>query len=234
MALIKMGALSQDVRGSLNGTVFSRNRGGAYVRTKVSPVQPITTHNGLSRQIFGSLSQRWSNHLTDAQRAAWEAFSAVHTFVNIFGDAITLGGIAFYQAANKRVLQVGGDPIDDAPAGWNVADMGTCVVVFDVTGIAITTLTITVGRPLLYNEGLYVFGTPPIVGSRKVQKNDLRLINTPTTGLFSNGFAMGPAMQLRFNPITWALADRWAFRVAILNEATGAISSPVFVEGVTT
>ena len=234
MAIIKMGALAQDVRGTLNGTVFSRNRGGAYVRSKVSPVQPLTDFNGMSRAIFGAISQRWSNTLTDAQRAGWEAFAAVHTFVNIFGDQIVLGGIAFYQAANRRIMQVGGDYVDTAPPGWDVADMGSCVVAAHVTTGALATFTVTIGRPLLYGEGLYVFGTPPLLGARSVQKNDLRLVNTPVSGTFTSGENIHVEYAARFAPLVWAAGDRFAVRVAVLNEDTGAISSPVLVNGVVT
>src|SRR5438094_3122359 len=100
MARVKLGGLAQDVRGTLNGNVFSRNRGGAYVRTKVSPVQPVSAFSSLARSIFAALSQAWSTDLSDVERAAWEAFAAVHPFVIVFGDAIVLSGIAFYQSVN--------------------------------------------------------------------------------------------------------------------------------------
>lgn len=231
MALVKLGALAQDVRGSLGGTVFSRNTYGAYARQKVSPVQPVTDHNGRSRSIFGSISQRWSMVLTAAQRAGWEAFAATHTFVNIFGDQIRLAGIAFYQAANRRVGEVGGSYIDTAPATWNVADMGAVTVSAIAAGGVLTTMSVTISRTLAYHEGLYVFGTPKIIGARAVQKNMLRLINTPTTGPFTNAFNFYAAYQSRFTPLAWATGDKFAVRVAVLNEDTGAICSPVLVLG---
>lgn len=229
MALIKFGAMTTDARGTLAGIVFSRNGGGAYIRQKVSPIQPLTTSSGLSRSVFGSISQRWSTQLTDAQRAGWEAFAAVHTFVNVFGSSIVLTGIAFYQAVNKRLLQVGADYLDTAPSEFDVAALGSVVVSAHAAAGVLTGMTITVGRPLVYGEGLYVFGTPPILGARAVQKNMLRLINTPATGTFNNAADEHLAYQARFDPLAWATADRFAVRVAVLNEDTGAISPPVLV-----
>lgn len=230
MALIKLGALTQDVRGSLNGSVFSRNRGGAYVRTKVSPVQPITDSNGLSRQIFGAISQRWSATLTPAQRAGFDAFAATHTFINVFGDAIVLTGIAIYQAINRRTQEVGEAYIDDAPSDFNVDAIGTLAVGATAVGGAMTVFTITVGRVLLYNEGLYVFMTPPILGARTPQKNMFRLVNTPDTGVFTNTQDIFAEVNDRFAPLAWAAGDRLAVRVAILNTDTGAICPPVMLE----
>ena len=43
MAKIKMTAIVADMRNKLNGSVFSRNRGGAYIRTKVTPINPQTS-----------------------------------------------------------------------------------------------------------------------------------------------------------------------------------------------
>ena len=42
MAKILTTAIVADIRNKLNGSVFSKNRYGAYVRTKVTPVNPQT------------------------------------------------------------------------------------------------------------------------------------------------------------------------------------------------
>lgn len=232
MALIKMGVVSSDVRGTLGGVVYSRNRGGAYIRAKVSPVQPITGFNGASRAIFGAISKLWSASLTDTQRAGWEAFASVHPFVNIFGDAITLGGIAFFQAANRRVMQVGDDPILDAPANWLVPDPGAVTVAMAGNGTHLDLTTVTVSRTLTYDEGLYIFGTPPMLGARAPQKNDFRLINTQEGGLLASGVDFGAAYEARFAPLSWALGAKAFLRVAILNSVTGAISTSVLREAI--
>ena len=42
MAKIKFGMMMTDASGKLGGQVFSKNRGGSYVRTKVTPTNPQT------------------------------------------------------------------------------------------------------------------------------------------------------------------------------------------------
>lgn len=228
MAKVKLGALTQDVRGTLNGNVFSRNRGGAYVRTKVSPVQPLSAFRDLAQQIFGALSQRWSSTLDDSQRAAWEAFAAVHPFINIFGDQIILGGVAFYQAANRRLGQLGEAFIDDPPASWSVEDTGGATLTIEAGGDFI----IAIGRALAPDEVLYVFGTPILLGARTPQRNDFRLLQTPELPLITPGADAYAVYNNRFAPQELAIGNRVAVRVQILNTDTGASSAPVLAQTV--
>jgi hypothetical protein len=230
MALLKLGGLAQDVRGSLNGSVFSRNRGGAYVRTKVSPVQPITASNTLSRELFKAISQRWASTPTSGQRSGIEAFAAVHPFSNVFGDAIILSGIAFYQALNKRLRQVGEDYLDDAPATWAVDDLGDVVADITAAGGVITAASLTPARTLYAPEGLYVFATPPLLGARKAQRNNYRLVNTPLSGLYASAFDFTADLNARFGSQPWAAGDRMALLVAALNPDIGNISHAIALE----
>lgn len=229
MALVKLGGLAQDVRGSLNGTVFSRNRGGAYTRQKVSPVQPVTAFNTNARMLFGVISKRWSTVLTDAQRAGWDAFAAVHMFVNVFGDAIKLSGIAFYQAVNRRNAQCGLAMIDTAPATWSVTSPGTCSVVAAVTAGLFTTFVPSVSATLLTNEKIYLFVTPPILGARSVQKTDFRLVNDAALGGIASGDDVFAEVNARFAPLHWATGNKLALRFIIIDTVTGANSAPVLV-----
>ena len=227
MALIKFGALAQDVRGSLNGSVFSRNRGGAYVRSKVSPLQPVSVASSSVRAMFKAIAQSWATGLTAAQRAAWIAFAAVHGFVNVFGDGIILSGIAMYEAVNQRVQLVGEPLIKDTPTTFVVADLGSVVIAFTVLAGAIAGFQITPGRALAYSEGLYVFMTPPLPLGRKVQKSDYRLINTPASGLFTSAEYLQTFAMARFGSLPWPTGKQIGILVASLNWQTGAISSAV-------
>lgn len=57
---IKYGAGIVDGSGKLNGWVASKNRGGSYMRTKVTPLNPSTSAQQNARGILGSLSTQWS------------------------------------------------------------------------------------------------------------------------------------------------------------------------------
>lgn len=106
MAKIKFGMMMTDARGKLGGQVFSKNRAGAYVRTKVTPSNPRTSTQMASRSILGTLSASWSG-LTDAQRRAWN--SAVNDWqkTDIFGDSRKPTGKNLFTGLNKELLQSG-------------------------------------------------------------------------------------------------------------------------------
>jgi hypothetical protein len=223
MALIKMGALAQDVRGSLNGSVFSRNRGGAYVRSKVSPVQPISKWSGLVRCIFAAISRQWSSTLTDAYRANWEAFSAVHPIANVFGDSVILSGVACYLKVNAYLRMCGCAYLSDVPATFVVADIGVPTVVGTAAGGHIA-LAVSVGRALTGDEGIMVYCTAPLVGSRAPQQGDYKMLNLVGFDTYLNGTAIGGVVEVRIPNISWTVGDKIGLYVAVLNKVTGATS----------
>lgn len=115
MALIKFGMMMTDARGKLGGQVFSKNRGGNYVRTNVVPNNPQTSLQGSIRSMFATISSRWSQ-LTEKQRQGWQ--SAVNKFerTNVFGDRKVLSGKALFQSLNTEAMNAGLGIIENAPA----------------------------------------------------------------------------------------------------------------------
>jgi len=99
MAKVKFTAFMADARGKLNGTVFSKNRGGSYVRTKVTPSNPQTSFQSAVRQRLSSLSASF-RALSASQILAWN--NAVGDFLstNIFGDTVTPSGLQLFVKLN--------------------------------------------------------------------------------------------------------------------------------------
>ena len=104
MAKIKFGMMMTDARGKLGGQVFSKNRSGAYVRTKVTPVNPRTAAQQLSRSILGTLSASWSG-LTEAQRRAWNSAVEDWQKTDVFGDLRKPTGKNLFTSLNKELIQ---------------------------------------------------------------------------------------------------------------------------------
>jgi len=224
MARIKLGALAQDVRGSLNGTVFSRNRGGAYVRSKVSPVQPISKWSGLVRCIFPAISAHWSTVLTDAQRQGWEAWAATHPIANVFGDAVILSGVACYMRVNAYLRMCGCAYLSGAPTTFAVADIGTPAIVA-TAAVGVLSLKIAAGRALTGDEGVMGFLTEPLSGSRAPQQGDYKMLNLSSLTSWQNADPLDSRVLERIPGITWAVGQRVGIYVAVLNKVTGAVSS---------
>lgn len=106
MAKIKFGMMMTDASGKLGGQVFSKNRGGSYVRTKVTPLNPQTTAQSVVRGIFASISQAWSS-LTQADRDSFNGFVNDYARTDVFGDLRNPSGKALFQRLNQN-LEISG------------------------------------------------------------------------------------------------------------------------------
>lgn len=114
MALIKTSAIIDSISGKLNGTVFSRNRAGAYMRgkgvTKFKPGSELSDtvnmqpHNGSSQgRIIGTLvefSKMWKSIGKEAQ-TAWNNATADFPKTNTFGDTRIPSGFNLFNGINS-------------------------------------------------------------------------------------------------------------------------------------
>lgn len=171
MALVKLGGLAQDVRGSLNGSTFSRNRGGAYVRTKVSPVNPLTPVQTQQRAIFSVVTKGWQG-LTATEQAAWIGWALYNTVTNVFGDAIKLSGIAAYTKINGTLGTFGLPYLTSPPPPPGTPGP----LATSVTGVASTnTITVTWASALAGGEMYQVWTTAGKSAGAQIQNSDFRL-----------------------------------------------------------
>jgi hypothetical protein len=63
-----------EYRGSIGGNTYSANRGGAYVRQRVTPVQPATEKQIAAKARFGVASQQWAN-LSAEEKQSYRDFA---------------------------------------------------------------------------------------------------------------------------------------------------------------
>ena len=110
-----MTAIVADIRNKLNGSVFSKNRYGAYVRTKVTPVNPQTTAQQNVRARLATNAQAWRG-LTEAQRQSWIDAAPLFPFTDIFGNSKTLSGSTLYVKLNNNLAGLLIPALANAPA----------------------------------------------------------------------------------------------------------------------
>ena len=117
---VKFGAIIVDGRNKIGGHVLSKNRAGAYMRTKVTPVNPQTVAQMNVRNRFAGLSSAWKA-LTAAERLAWNNAVAAYAKTDIFGDLKNPSGFNLHQSLNNNLLNVGESaittPLDSAAVG---------------------------------------------------------------------------------------------------------------------
>lgn len=95
--------------GSVGAVTSSRNRSGQYRRQRAIPTQPRTVAQIAARSRLTSQSAGWRG-LTDAQRAAWNAFAASFTVTNSLGTTINLTGAQCFIKVNSVNL-LNGDTV---------------------------------------------------------------------------------------------------------------------------
>jgi len=120
MALVQFGAGVLDMRGSIGGTVYSKNRSGNYVRARTTPVNPNTARQQVMKTLTANNAQHWSGTLTIAQRAAWEVYAQAIVFTNKLGEQIKLTGFNHFMRSNATRRQVGIPRVLDAPIILNL------------------------------------------------------------------------------------------------------------------
>lgn len=133
MAKVKFSALISEMRNKLNGSVFARNRGGAYLRTKVTPLNPQTSAQVAQRSLLASFSQSWRT-LTEAQREAWKGVVSQWSRTDVFGDVVNPSGSTLYIRLNLNIANAGGSPISTPPAPLGAAAIADLTLTANVTG----------------------------------------------------------------------------------------------------
>lgn len=101
MALIKFGGGVAAASGKVAGTVYARNRSGAYQRNWAKPVNPGTALQSGVRAALSAAATGWAG-LTAAQVEAWNAYANTMTRLNRLGDSYVPTGRQIYieQAMN--------------------------------------------------------------------------------------------------------------------------------------
>lgn len=128
-ALILLGGGVSDIRGSIGGTVFSKNRYGSYARNRTIPVDPSTTAQQKIRSTMGQVRNAWFNVLTSAQRAAWAVYATNVTMVNRLGQDITLTGYNQFVRTATNLLYNDLAIVADAPTDFSLAEQDSTLSV---------------------------------------------------------------------------------------------------------
>ena len=131
MALIKLGGMLAEIRGSVGGATFARNRGGAYVRNRSVPVNPQSVDQSRVRQLLADLTNRWTATLTPAQREAWKVYADNVPLQNSLGESRNVSGINMYVRGNSLLQDTAGMRVDDAPEVFTVGPTFTPTISLD-------------------------------------------------------------------------------------------------------
>ncbi len=104
-----------EVRGSISGTTYSRNRFGQYKRRRAVPTQPRTPFQMGVRSFFGNISSRWRT-LAQGSQELWRAFAERIVRTDALGNPIRLTGSQAYVMLNAMRRTLGLPVTNNAPS----------------------------------------------------------------------------------------------------------------------
>lgn len=183
MALVLYGNGVADIRGSIAGNVFSRNRSGAFVRNRTKPINPDTAKQSAARARFTQALDDWAQ-LTDTQKLGWSIIAENTTRLNKLGQPyIPSARQIFLESANN--FRSNGLPIiEDAPLNADVPDMPTGLLFPMVStggaGATWDSVDMSDGTPV--GGFSYIFyATPPYQKTKSSQPTSKRYIGVNIT-----------------------------------------------------
>lgn len=122
MALVKFGGGVVDMRGSIGGTVFSKNAYGQYARARVKPVNPNSYRQATIRAAIQALALMWHNTLTPQQRTAWALYASNINIQNRLGETILISGYNHFIRSNVPRLNISFARIDAGPTNMTLPE----------------------------------------------------------------------------------------------------------------
>lgn len=158
MATIQFSAVVDDARGSLGGLTFSRNRYGAYVRSRTAPVQPRTAAQTAVRNQFTAFSTSW-RILSPAQQTQWNVFAGIQPTLNRLGRTRFLSGAQWYVKLNMIRYSLGLAEIVSPPPPGPIFAIPTATATADQSANTVVILTTGSGGG---GDFVQVFATPPL------------------------------------------------------------------------
>jgi hypothetical protein len=116
MAKVKLATPIADIRGTLQGWTFSRNKSGNTATPYRRGPRLRTTLQTAHRQHIAISAAAWRD-LTPTQRADWDTYAAdpAQQLTNSMGDAYYASGFNWYVSLSTNLIRTGRSPIADAP-----------------------------------------------------------------------------------------------------------------------
>jgi hypothetical protein len=216
---IKWGALVVDGRNKIGGQVASKNRHGAYMRNKVTPVNPATSYQVNVRARLATFASGWRN-LTAGQRLAWDSAVSDYKKTDIFGDIQNPSGFNLYVKLNSNLVNIGIAAISSPPLPVNVSVFTTATLAA-AAGAQSMSLTVTPAvQPTA--ETIIVRATPGLSAGKSFVKSEFRQISTFTAAT-AGAYDLASAYISKFGPIGPAGVKIFV-EVIHVNETTGQMS----------
>lgn len=221
MAKFLPGPVVSEVRGSVGGTTFTRNRFGPVMRQRVKPVVSTTEYALAAKARMTTETQAWQG-LTAAQKLAWNEYAAGNPIVGSLGEQqIGTGHIAFV-GINTRIAMVGTGALLVPPVGTPPAPLSGLTLTADIgAGNVEVAYTPT---PTGATERLWIRACVVSSSGINYVSNLLRWIIT-SGGAEASPYDFELSLVARIG--TPQVGQTMHVRVSVFDTATGLLSPPL-------
>ena len=222
MAIFTPGAVIGQISGRVGGYVFSRNRGGSYVRNGSVPSTVVTEKALLYKSYLAAASQYWTS-LTDAERLSWTVWAQSKTSTNRLGRSISLNGQNWFVSLNSRLAAAGESMIHVPPV--TSSPVGVVISAFTVdAGVGATQVTFA-SAPLAANQKLWVRGA--MVSSSAIN-NVENLLTTLTISAAAAASPLNLETPLEDAFGALSVGATYVIECRVLNTDNGMVSGRAF------
>lgn len=215
--------------GSLAGSVFSRNKGGMYMRARSNPVNPATVAQTAVRDAMRVLVDAWTNVLSDAERDSWNLYAFNTPLLNRLGEPTKRTGQNMFVRSNVPRLQAGLPVVETGPATF---DLGSFTPITDATADASDGdlgFDFTNADPWANATGaaMLVYQSRPVNATVEFFKGPWQL----ATILPGSGIA-APASPADFNSLFAMVAGQKVFMKVRVSQVDGRYSEPQIISAI--
>lgn len=185
MALVKLGVIVSAITGKVGGNIFSRNKGGAYVKAWVNPTNPQTVIQQAWRSGFSSRSTDWRG-LTESERNGWKASALLRPVTNRLGEQRFLSGYGLFMKQNMALATASTGLLAIAPVPIPIPAYTLDATAWDIgaTGSLTIVMTRADGTPPLNTISEYIvisLSIPTTVGVSPVLARQLVAVNSASS-----------------------------------------------------
>lgn len=221
MALFLPGPTVAEVRGSIGGTTYSRNRYGAYMRYRAKPTVSQTEKATNAKARMAAQTQAWQN-LTVAQQLAWNMWANGNPVVGRLGVPQLLTGHAAFVGINTRLMLTAAAVLTTPPTTPAPAGLVTMSFVADKT---LSTCDITyTATPLAADDKLWLQGCYVASAGKHWVENLFRFCGVGPLAQASPADRFA-AIEAAIGAMT--IGHRLIMKVSVFDTLTGLLSAPL-------
>jgi hypothetical protein len=237
MAIILYSALISQIRGKLQGSVFSKSGAGQIITNRGVPRKTPTVTQLAERSGFTVNAYLW-NEITEAQRQAWRDLAGTIPVQNRIGETVFLTGFLYFRKVMSLIYPLGAtapflaDPLagnaQEATFEANEFDVESTELGWSVTLADFT--AVTINATAAAQHILIGISLPLSAGATKYYGTYYRALTEEFTPPNSVGTTFFPSIINKLMPKGWYTYEGAVhrFRMQFVVPGSGSISVEKF------